>query len=267
MRRCTVPELSDLSDARLEAVLSDLAGHLGYPPVPDLAENVHSHLLGHSRTRRTFRARIMWRTLLSSALGIVVILTSILALSPDARTAVASWFHFAGVRIEFTRSLPGPLGHNLNLGKPASLTDARKELSFHIFVPTVPELSTPDAVYVGIAPSRGGVSLVYRPRRGIPRASTTGAGLLITEFHRRYFDAKLFPAGATFVQVRLGTGLALWLTGAPHVLYFVDENGKRLRDTIRLAGDVLIWQQGVTTIRIEGKISQRLAVEIARSMK
>jgi hypothetical protein len=110
------------------------------------------------------------------------------------------------------------------------------------------------------------VSLVYRARRGLPQAASTGAGLLITEFERPYFDAKQLPPGTNLAQVRFDGDWGLWLSGAPHFLYYVDNRGKLLRDTVRLAGNVLIWHHGYVTVRMEGRISEGLALKIARSM-
>jgi hypothetical protein len=49
-------------------------------------------------------------------------------------------------------------------------------------------------------------------------------------------------------------------------MYYVDSNGKPLKDTIRLAGNVLIWQQGKVTLRLEGLITELRALAVAESM-
>jgi hypothetical protein len=58
----------------------------------------------------------------------------------------------------------------------------------------------------------------------------------------------------------------VWIAGRPHFLYYVDERGQLLRDTVRLAGNVLIWQHGRVTVRMEGRISLGRALKIAQSM-
>jgi hypothetical protein len=253
------------SDSELESALVDLGQYLSYSPAPDLSGSVRAYL--EKQPRRSFQALLLRRAVLLPALTALVILASVLAFSPNARSAVASWFHLAGVQIESGRLAPGPLGHNLALGERVTLGDAQNRLAFPILMPRLPGLGRPDEIYVGMGSFQSSVSLVYRARHGLPRAATTGVGLLITEFHRRFFDAKLLPIGTNLEQVTIGKGFGLWLTGAPHTVYYVDVHGKLLRDTIRLAGDVLVWQHGTVTMRLEGKISRQRAIEIARSME
>ncbi len=115
--------------------------------------------------------------------------------------------------------------------------------------------------------SSDSVSLLYRARPGLPRAATTGAGLLITEFQRRYFDAKRLELGTVPQIVWLGNQPGVWLKGAPHVLYYEDPKGHIFQDTGRLAGNVLVWQHGNVVLRIEGRISLKRALATARSMR
>jgi hypothetical protein len=265
----------DFTDAELERALVDLGQHLSYPPVLDLSQTVRAHLEQHPRRVRSFRGLVIRRAVLVPVLAALAILATVLALSPDARSAIASWFHLGGVVIQSGSSPPGPLGHNLNLGRRLSLADAQKRVPFRILTPSLPGLGTPDEIYVGTPPFSGRVSLIYRSRRGLPRASTTGAGLLITEMQSRFFVGKTIPPGTTMSQVGISGevrgGFAaeqgVWLAGRPHFLYYFSEQGRLLRDTIRLAGNVLAWDHGKVALRIEGHISEERAVEIARSME
>jgi len=255
------------SDAELERALVDLGQHLSYPSAPELSRTVRAHLEQHPRRGHRLRALLIRRAVIFPTLAALAILASVLALSPDARSAVASWFHFAGIAIKSGSSPPGPLGHNLNLGRRVSPGEAQKRVPFHILTPTLPGLGTPDEIYVGPPPFRGRVSLIYRARRGLPRASTTGAGLLITEMQSRFFVGKTVPPGTTVVPVEINGDQGVWLAGRPHFLYYFSEQGTLLRDTIRLAGNVLAWDHGNVTLRLEGHISEEQAVEIARSME
>jgi hypothetical protein len=257
----------DFTDAELEQALVDLGQHLSYPPVPDLSQTVRAHLEQHPRRVRLFRTLVIRRAVLVPVLAALAIFASVLALSPDARSAIASWFHLGGVVIQSGSSPPGPLGHNLNLGRRLSLADAQKRLPFRILTPNLSSLGTPDEIYVGMPPFSGRVSLTYRAKSGLPRASTTGAGLLITEMQSRFFVGKTIPPGTTVVPVEIDGDQGVWLAGRPHFLYYFSEQGTLLHDTIRLAGNVLAWDHGNVTLRLEGHISEERAVEIARSME
>jgi hypothetical protein len=57
-----------------------------------------------------------------------------------------------------------------------------------------------------------------------------------------------------------------WLTGAPHVISYVDADGVVVDETVRLAGNVLLWEQDGVTFRIESLLSRAEALEIASSL-
>jgi hypothetical protein len=50
-------------------------------------------------------------------------------------------------------------------------------------------------------------------------------------------------------------------------MYYIDRTGHPEFDTVRLAGNVLLWQHGAVTVRIEGRISMERAITVARSME
>ena len=51
----------------------------------------------------------------------------------------------------------------------------------------------------------------------------------------------------------------IWLTGAPHLFVFPGAPP-------RLAGNVLIWQRGGLTLRLEGRLTKAQAVELAQGV-
>ena len=58
----------------------------------------------------------------------------------------------------------------------------------------------------------------------------------------------------------------LWLEGAPHVLTWMDrDTGYRARP-ILIRGNVLLWLHDGLTLRLEGRLSKRQALELARSI-
>ncbi len=255
----------DAADLELERALLDLGEHLQYPPVPDLSQAVRAHL-ERQPARRRRRVPFLRREVLYPALAAVAILAAVLAIFPGARSAVASWFQIAGVRIESGSVAPGPLGHNLNLGQRVSLDEAQRRVPFHILMPTLPGLNQPDEIYAGTPPFNGRVSLLYAARPGLPRASTTRAGLVISEFQRTYFVGKTIPPGAIVQPIQIAGEPGVWIAGHFHMMYYLDQHRALLRDTIRLAGNVLLWQHGAVTVRLEGHLSEQRAISIAQSM-
>jgi hypothetical protein len=57
-----------------------------------------------------------------------------------------------------------------------------------------------------------------------------------------------------------------WIEGQPHELFFLDRNGQPIPQTVRLAGNVLVWQQGALLLRIESALPLDRALMIARSV-
>jgi hypothetical protein len=58
--------------------------------------------------------------------------------------------------------------------------------------------------------------------------------------------------------------MGFFLTGAQHFLYLAPNDVIR-DERVRLAKDVLLWQHGPLTIRLEGRFTLALALRIARS--
>ena len=120
-------------------------------------------------------------------------------------------------------------------------------------------LSVPDALG---APD--GVE-VSADRRMVSMSWTTGdEGVLRLD----QFDATLDFAvlkTATHVQWAAVNGIdALWFE-EPHEVALLEPDGTRVTHSARLAGHTLIWQQGVTTLRLEGDVDLGRAEEIAES--
>ena len=58
----------------------------------------------------------------------------------------------------------------------------------------------------------------------------------------------------------------IWIEGSPHVVVLVGRNGAPELHTLRLAGNVLVWEHGARTLRLEGPLRRDEALRIARSI-
>jgi hypothetical protein len=262
----------------LDVDLVELGGRLDYPaPGPDLVLAV-GHRLRSAEVREPATLRPLfrpaWQRVAIAVAAMVAVLTGVLTVSPGAREAVARWLGLRGARLEVVPTLPSaparPLGEGLFLGRRLSLAGAGRSVPYDILVPTLPELGSPDEVYFEARVGDGIVSLVYRSRPGIPPAAETGAALLVTQFRARIdeelIEKKLLGTGTDIEFVTVDGGDGYWLEGRPHVLYFQDPDGVRLEQSVRLAGNVLLWERGDLTLRIEGDITREQAIRIAESM-
>jgi len=150
-----------------------------------------------------------------------------------------------------------------------TLGEARQAVSFRVRLPSLPELGSPDEVYVDDEPPSGRVTAVYAPGPGLPRTSATGVGLLVTAFRARFdeeFVIKEAGPGTRVEQVSVGGDPGYWVEGEPHTVVYVDGRGLN-SDTLRLAGNTLLWERNGVTFRLEADISKEDALRIAASFR
>lgn len=293
------------SDDALRRALAELGERLAFPQAPDLAARIHDRLPiptgggtgvadEHQRIPTQVvahpsapvsspapqRLRPRWMLgrgrLLVAALGAALLLAVLLALIPGARAGIDRWLGLPGVIIvdgpAVPALLPSPVGGNLALGRRLPLAEVRRHLPFAVLIPALPAFRVPDEVYLGDDPAPGQVALVYRARPGLSRAASTGVGLLLTEFLgdpgvERFFIRKALDPGARLEQVAVHGQPGYWLTGGPHLFWYTGRDGTVRSETIRLAGNTLLWTQGHLTLRLESGLDRAAALRIAASIE
>ena len=256
-----MPELD-----RLEQLLADLGGDLEWPATPNLAPAI----------RRRILARPWFESRWAIAAAVAILALAALLVYPPTREAIAHWFNLR-TRITQVTVLPtptplppGPIGQRLGLGDSSTLPAARATVHWQVLLPS--SLGNPDEVYVGLppaGPAGGDVTLVYAARPGIPASSPTGAAVLVTEVQGNLTSdsfGKTLGDGATIDQVTVAGHPGYWIAGTPHVFYFIDAAGKVRYETLRLATNTLLIDEGGTIVRIEGDLTKSQALSIAASL-
>jgi hypothetical protein len=297
--------MGPLPYAEIEARLVDLSTALAFPATPDLASAVGSRLRAaasgaggtvaevRERAERgraangssmdgparqmpargrvvPFRGSVRRSLLLAAALALLIV-----------GGVFAVRFGLELLSIEFgpvpTLGPPSPsarahgaVGEGLALGLPVGVEEATAEAAFDVLVPAA--LGQPDAVYQGGVPLRGQVALVYAPRADLPASPLLGgAGLLLTQNRGepdRGLANKLADNNlATVESVVVDGAPGLWITGQPHMFWYLSPDGTAIEDSRRLVGDTLAWERDGVLYRIEGEISLERALEIAKSMR
>jgi hypothetical protein len=243
---------------RLEKNLRELGRRLDVPDASLMASRV-AQRLEDERVRSLSRPRR--RTLVLAVAAVVAV----------AGAASATGLLIGGVEI---RRVPSPrppsspeARPDLELGRRATLARAGQRLGFPVPIPRVP--GPPDEVFVGREPPGGRVTLAYDPLPGIPVDPLTGKGMLITMFRgetERDFVSKELGPETSLRQVDVRGAPGFWIAGKPHTVYYLDDRGRVFPDTVRLAGNVLLWQRGELTLRLESRLSLGRALEVAESM-
>jgi hypothetical protein len=280
-----MPERWQPDEDELARSLRGLGDELDYPAGAGIASAVRARLdeaasvpSWQQRLARWIRptagarGRRAWQPVAAAIALVLTVFIGSLVAFPTVRETVADWLGLRGIGITIVPSLsPLPTRHGaLALGAPMSLEQARATVDWPILVPDDPALGPPDEVYVDRTVLGGGaVSLVWSARPGYPAASTTGAGLLITELKaridERYFQKVLGP-GTTVERVHVGAAPGYWISGEPHELIVVDARGDAVFQQVRLAGDVLMWEAGDVTVRVESALTRDDAIRLGSSI-
>jgi hypothetical protein len=182
---------------------------------------------------------------------------------PDARSALLRFLRIGGDRIELVDELPvvSPNPPELDLGRAlgerVSLEVARRRVAFDLLELDEP----PDLVYVGprdtvwfLFGTPGAVRLLV--------AQTPGA-----DVDEPFILKKLATTGTPVESLSVRGSRAYFLSGEPHVVMLVDEYGVAYPETARLARDVLVWEEGGRTVRLEGDLTETDALKIAESLR
>jgi len=254
----------------LEPELHALGQEIAWPATPPRLWR-GTQPAGRAGRRDAWRGR--W---VMAAAAVFLLVATLLAYTPT-REAIADWINVHTVfhRAPVAPAMPSPrqagqLGASLQLGDPTTLGAARHQIGWHFMVPA--SLGAPDAVYVKLpptGPSQGMVTLVYAARPDIAASGLTGVGVLVTEARGRVeeqFFGKTIGPDVTIEQVSVGGHAGYWISGQPHAFVFVAADGTPYFDSLRLATNTLVFDDGGTVIRIEGDLSEQQAIDIGRSI-
>jgi len=279
-----MPELR-MNDAQLAAALADFGPRIAWPTTPDVRARVVARIQAEPRRTRWWTA--MWSPRYGFAPAIVTVaiaLLAVLAFSPEARATATDILRLRGIEI-FRGPVPTPSptpsrspgaiqspspSPALGLGTPVTLDEARARAGYPVVVPTDPLLGAPDEVYLRAVTSSTQVSFVYTTRPGIPVSAEAGVSALVTEFGGATVDenffGKVLDQNTTLTKVTVNGQPGFWIQGKPH-FFFYNSSGTFQQESLRLAGNTLLWLRGDLLMRLEAQVDQATALRIAASFR
>ena len=224
--------------SELERRLAALAAELEWPETPPFELRLEPAPALPSRRRR--------RRGLVVTIALVVVAIGIAFAVPPARSAILDFFHLGGVTVERVDTLPDAPERPLEsgLGAPVGAGIAEAVLGAPFLLPDVDD--EPQLYETG-----GVVSAVVEVPERVLISQFRPSGSMLKKLYgmARIERAPIVP----------GTG-GFWIAGQPHVVYWLEAPP-------RLAGNVLLWERGGITYRVEGKtLTKEHAVELARQM-
>jgi hypothetical protein len=223
--------------SELERDLRALGREVEWPSTPAFALRLEQAPRGRPRRR------------LLVAVALAALAVGIAFAVPPARSAILRVFHIGSATVERVDTLPEAEERPLagELGAPLGASDVRAVLGQPIVLPDVDH----SRLY-----ARGGAVsvLLAAPERVLltEYGSVDGPGLV-----------KKVAGGATDVEwVELAPGVSgVWLSGARHAVYLFPQTPPRL------AGNVLLFEHGGLTFRLEGpRLTLGLALRLAREL-
>jgi hypothetical protein len=179
-----------------------------------------------------------------------------LALSPGARSAFLEWLGIRSAVVVRVEELPPvtPAESLEFLGEQVSLEEARRRAGFEPL--ELEGAGSPDAVYVK---EPGMISFVYGRDLDVRLILSQVNGAI-----DRAFVFKKVGAGGTLVEeLTVDGGRGLLLTGEPHGFAYVAADGSIYDERLYLARDVLLWERGPLTLRLEGELTRDEALALA----
>jgi hypothetical protein len=282
-----MPELR-MNDAQLAAACAELGTQIAWPETPDVRGRVLARI--QAEPRRTPWWRAGWSPRYGFAPAIVTIaiaLLAVLAVSPEARATATDILRLRGVQI-FRGPVPTPSptpsrspgsilsptpSPALGLGTLVTLDEAKTRAGYAVVAPTDALLGAPDEIRVRAVPGTMAVSFVYTDRPGIPLSAAAGIAALVTEFGGgtvdEQFFGKVLGADTTLEKVVIDGEPGFWIQGKPHSFFYrgAGSTGSVDQETLRLAGNTLIWQRKGLLVRLEAQIDKATALRIAASFR
>jgi hypothetical protein len=260
----------DLSDGELGRALEAVGRHLAVPETPAVIPDVLARIHGAERNPSLIRPR--W-SLPSRRRAIVLIAAAVLLVAAVA-FATELVIRLGAVTIEIVpsapTSMPSATENDSAFGRPVSIAGAEARTGLSAAVPR--DLAAPDHVWagrsrVGFDPGLASPTIImaWDPEPELPAIPELPWGAVLMQFDADIEIAvKTISADTGSVASVLVDGRsAWWITGA-HALEITTPGG---RVDLRVTGNVLVWQRGSETLRLETDLSVDRAVGIAESIE
>ena len=167
-------------------------------------------------------------------------------------------------------ALPSAVLSPAELGDPSTLGAVAATTGFEPLVPA--RLGEPSGVWVGATPAgetgaKGSrVVLAWQPTPALPAIDDLPWGAVLIEFHgQSELAAKSMYEGTGQIRgVTVDGRNGVWLTGVHTIALAPMDGGEPLE--LRVTGNVLVWQRGDLTLRLETTLGLPSALEVARSI-
>ena len=218
-----------------------------FPPTPGVADAARARL----------PAAVSKRGARVSARGAAIALAALVLVGGAVAAALEL---VPGIRLREVDRLPElALTAPPPFGREVAIAEAARSVRFTLLLPA--DLGSPSRVYLDR--DRGGAPVVTAVYGRGERAR-----LVLTQWTPRsiLFDKLLtFPGRTEYLDV--GGAPGVWIEGPEHAVFYLGSARSERRIGGYLTGNVLIWQRGVVSYRLEAGVSRQRALELAASLR
>lgn len=217
-------------------------------------------------------SRIDWqRRLLIAAAIVVVVLVAALGV-PESRSAIAKWMGLGGIRIEFVDRLLDrddrvEIDSSLIVGEEIGTNEDAFGNGRTVF--GLSEIE-PERVFWRAEGEAEMLTLLYLPSESLPEIGGTGVGVLLMHIETPadfYFLVKESWTKGEGTVVTVNGIDGYWVETGNLIAVPYDPKGVYGLDAVsRPTGNVLLWQSGGITYRLETNLDRDAAIELAESL-
>lgn len=165
---------------------------------------------------------------------------------------------------------------SLGLGVPVDPSTAAAAVGYPVKLATLAELGQPLGILAQAGPPTTRLSAIYAASPSFPASASAPivagrpVAIIVMEFPGTTdpnYLKKILEPGTTIQAQTVNGHDGFWIAGEPHELIYLRPNGDTTEDAVRIVGNVLAWNDGDLTFRIEGARDLATALRIAESIR
>lgn len=260
-----------MNDERLQLLLERAGDSFAFARHDELVDDVLAAIDGQrAPVAAASPGRTWWR-----AVAAVAAIVALLVAVPAPRRTIARWLGFDSVRIERAPvTIPRP--------EPSASQPAQDSTPTTLLDLDAALLDLGPAVTADEAQAFTGLDVPLAPSLGIPRSihavearevvvvyDVDGTTVLVAAIPGRLdegFFGKTLATDSTLTEIDVDGRDGYWIAGSPHSLFYVDDDGEVVTQTLRLATNTLLFEDDGVVSRVEGAITLDAALAIAAQL-
>ena len=264
-------EFHSMTDHALGAALTKLGDEVAWPAPPDVASAVGRQI--REREKAPSSAPLRSSLSLPSRRRTVLILVAAFLTLAAAALAARLVIELGAVTVRVIPGTPTHVPTDVlradDLGRQVTLSRAEAISGSDVALPAA--LGPPDRVWVdetAVDPESDAAATrivtAWEPTARLPAIPGTDTGAMLMQFEGNWEAAakQVYSETNRYGEATVNGGAAFWTSG-PHELTLVTGDHAR---RVLVTGNIVIWQDGALTFRLETSLPKTRAIAIAETL-